>query len=137
MRAVIADAGSLRVGEVDEPTPGSGHVLARPVASGICGSDLHTLHVQADAPELLPPLVFGHEFCAEILDHGPVTSGRLPVGSLVVSVPFVDGPMGPELVGLTPNYPGGFAERFVLQESRLLAVPNGLDADRADAPDAG
>lgn len=131
MRAVIADTGVLRVDELDEPVMGPGHVLARPVACGICGSDLHALHVQAEAPADLPPMVFGHEFCAEILDHGPGTEHRFPVGSLVCSVPFVDGPAGPELVGLTPNFPGGLAERFLLQESRLLAVPNGLDADRA------
>jgi threonine dehydrogenase-like Zn-dependent dehydrogenase len=87
--------------------------------------------VQADDPEALPPTVLGHEFCAELLEHGPGTDRRLPEGTLVCSVPFIDGPIGPELVGLTPNYPGGFGERILLQERRLLAVPNGLDARRA------
>ncbi|MFV0309088.1 MAG: zinc-binding dehydrogenase [Desertimonas sp.] len=131
MRAVIADAGSLHEGTVEAPTPGAGHVLVRTVACGICGSDLHTLHVQEETPELLPPMVFGHEYCAEVLDYGPGTEGRFDAGTLVCSVPFVDGPNGPELVGLTPNFPGGFSERMLLQESRLLEVPNGLDADRA------
>ena len=131
MRAVVAREGVLDVEEIADPTPGHGHVLARPVSAGICGSDLHALHLQAEDPEQLAPMVFGHEFCAEILDHGPGTHTIHPTGSLVCSVPFLDGPAGPELVGLTPNFPGGFAERILLQESRLILVPNGLDAARA------
>lgn len=128
MRAVMATAGSLDVVDVEDPVPGAGQVLVRPLACGICGSDLHTLHAQQAAPELLPPMVFGHEFCAEILDHGPGTApdGRLASGTLVCSIPFVTGPTGPELVGLTPNFPGGFAERILLDEHRLLPVPDGL-----------
>lgn len=131
MRAVVARAGVLRVDEIDAPVPRAGQVLARPVASGICGSDLHALDMQAEDPEQLPPLVFGHEFCAEIVEHGPDTDRRLPSGTLVCSVPFIDGDEGPELLGFTPNYPGGFAELMVLQEHRLLAVPNGLSAEHA------
>lgn len=126
MRAVMATAGELDVVDVDEPLPAAGQVLVRPVACGICGSDLHTLHAQRAAPELLPPMVFGHEFCCEILDHGPDTARRLAAGSLVCSIPFVTGPIGPELVGLTPSFPGAFAERILLDEHRLLPVPNGL-----------
>ena len=131
MRAVVARTGSLAVEDVVEPEAGAGQVLARPVATGICGSDLHTLDAQADNPDELPAMVFGHEFCSEILELGPGTEGRFPVGTLVCSVPFVEGAEGPELVGLTPNFPGGFAERMVLQEHRLLAVPNGLAASSA------
>ena len=79
MRAVVAAAGSLHVEDVADPVPGEGHVLVQPVASGICGSDLHTLHAQADDPGALPPMVLGHEFCAEILDHGPGTDATLPM----------------------------------------------------------
>ena len=80
MRAVTARNGALFVETVDEPVPGEGQVLARPVASGICGSDLHALHVQAEDPDALPPTVLGHEFCAEILEHGPGTDRRLAPG---------------------------------------------------------
>lgn len=131
MRAVVADTGRLSLREVDAPVPTAGQVLVRPVGTGICGSDVHALQVQAEDPAAVPAMVLGHEFCAEILDYGPGTERRLPTGTLVCSVPFVDGPDGPELVGLSPNFPGGFAEAMVLQEHRLLAVPNGLDAARA------
>ncbi len=131
MRAVVADAGRLSVEEIDAPSPGAGQVLVRPIATGICGSDLHVVDVQAEDPVAHPPMVLGHEFCAEVLDHGPGTTGAPPAGTLVCSVPFVDGPLGPELVGLSANYPGGFAEHMVLQASRLLPVPEGVDAARA------
>jgi 2-desacetyl-2-hydroxyethyl bacteriochlorophyllide A dehydrogenase len=106
-------------------------VLVRPIATGICGSDLHVLDVQVEDPEAYPAMVLGHEFCAEVLDAGPGTSGAPKAGTLVCSVPFIDGPLGPELVGLTPNFPGGFAELMVLQAARLLPVPDGLDPARA------
>ena len=89
------------------------------------------MEVQAEDPVTYPPMVLGHEFCTEVLDFGSGTTRAVPTGTLVCSMPFVDGPLGPELVGLSPNFPGGFAERMVLQEHRLLAVPNGLDAARA------
>jgi 2-desacetyl-2-hydroxyethyl bacteriochlorophyllide A dehydrogenase len=131
VRAVVAREGALHVEAVDEPAPGPGQVLVRPVATGICGSDLHALDAQGEDPEALPPMVFGHEFCAEVLDHGPGSNRHVPVGALVCSVPFVEGAEGPELVGLTPNFPGGFSERMLLQQHRLLVVPNGLAATSA------
>ena len=104
MRAVVARSGTLHIETVDDRTPSTGQVLVRSLTNGICGSDLHVLHVQRADPEVLPAMILGHEFCAEILDHGPATSRRLPAGTLVCSVPFVDGPRGPELVGLSPNF---------------------------------
>ncbi|MFM5923257.1 MAG: zinc-binding dehydrogenase, partial [Novosphingobium sp.] len=110
---------------------------------GICGSDLHALHHldhmidltrKAGGMENLDPkqdVVFGHEFCAEVLDYGPGCTGVIKPGTGVVSVPAAFGPQGGELVGYSNRFPGGFAERMVLTEAMLLAVPNGLDADRA------
>lgn len=131
MRAVYARNGLLTVEEIAEPVPGEGHVLVRPAYTGICGSDLHALQLQAEDPVAVPSMVFGHEFCAEVLDYGPGTAKKFAKGSLVCSVPFIDGPEGPELVGLTPNFVGGYAERMLLQEHRLIPVPNGLSAQRA------
>ena len=131
MQAAVAARGSLTVEHVEEPTPGQGQVLVASRAAGICGSDLHLLDLQRSTPDLVPPIVLGHEFCAELLEAGPATEGKLKPGTLVCSVPFVDGPAGPELVGLSWTYPGALGERFVLQERRLVEVPHGLDARRA------
>jgi threonine dehydrogenase-like Zn-dependent dehydrogenase len=132
--------------EVDReaPLPGEGQVLVATHACGICGSDLHALKgleasLKANSGEnssgTIDPsrdLVMGHEFCGEILDHGPGCSKRLRVGTRVVSVPFVYGPEGKqELVGFSTRFPGGFGERMLLTEKTLLEVPNGLSSEFA------
>lgn len=142
MRAVVTRGGSLVIDEVDDPSPGSGHVLARSLSAGICGSDLHALadfpHFtglmdRVGVPVLDPTLdtVFGHEFCAEIVDYGPDTTRTLPVGTRVCSVPLIFGPSGVEQVGYSNTYPGGLAERLLLQEMLLLPVPEALETDLA------
>ena len=41
MRAAIFRNGEIVVDEMSEPKPGSGMVLVKSLACGICGSDLH------------------------------------------------------------------------------------------------
>ncbi|HUY65314.1 MAG TPA: zinc-binding dehydrogenase [Acidimicrobiales bacterium] len=138
MRAAVIRDGELVVGEVPDPSPGSGHVVVRSLAAGICGSDLHasadfahftTLMASAGVPALDPTLdtVFGHEFCAEVVEHGPDTAGALPVGTRVCSVPVIVGSNGVEQIGYSNTYPGALAEHLVLQEMLLLPVPDSLD----------
>lgn len=122
MKAVVTQRGSVSVGEVAEPVPGPGQVLVAPLACGICGSDLHLVESQAAMPDLLPAIVLGHEFVGELLDYGPDTERRIPLGMPVTSVPYLDTGDGPQLVGLSPAVTGGLAERLVLQERRLLPV---------------
>ena len=43
MRAAVMRNAQLVVDTVPEPVPGSGEVLVRTLACGICGSDLHAL----------------------------------------------------------------------------------------------
>ena len=86
-RALRAHSGEIAFpgGRIDptDPTPEAGEVLVKTLACGICGSDLHMADHCHDAlaglrkgrvPVAFEPeqgVVFGHEFCAEILDHGP------------------------------------------------------------------
>ncbi len=138
MRAAVIRGGELVVGQVPDPSPASGHVVVRSLAAGICGSDLHasadfahfaTMMASAGVPALDPRLdtVFGHEFCAEVVEHGPGTAGVLPVGTRVCSVPVVVGSHGVEQIGYSNTYPGALAEHMVLQEMLLLPVPDSLD----------
>jgi len=143
MRAAVARIGGLAVVDVAEPEPGPGQVLVRTLACGICGSDLHAaadlrrfadLTAAVGGPGGLDPeqgVVFGHEFCAEVLGFGPDTQGELAAGTRVCSVPIVLGPSGPEGIGYSNRYPGGLAERMVLQEALLLRVPDALAAEHA------
>jgi threonine dehydrogenase-like Zn-dependent dehydrogenase len=81
--------------------------------------------------DLSRDVVMGHEFCAEILDHGPDTAKSLARGTRVCSMPIAFGPKGFGAVGYSNDYPGGYGERMVLNEMLLLPVPNGLATDRA------
>jgi threonine dehydrogenase-like Zn-dependent dehydrogenase len=142
MRAAVTRGGKLVVGEVDDVAPGPGHVVARSLSAGICGSDLHALADFAHFTGLMDSVgvpainptddcVFGHEFCAEIVEHGPDTSRTLPVGTRVCSVPIIVGPSGVEQIGYSNHFPGALAEYIALQELLLLPVPESLETDLA------
>jgi threonine dehydrogenase-like Zn-dependent dehydrogenase len=143
VRAVVARQAGLEVAQIEAPAPGSGHVLVRPLACGICGSDLHAAQDLAHFSELSgkvgmpnPPdpvrgVVFGHEFCAEIVEHGPDTTKALPVGTRVCSVPTVLAPTGVEAIGYSNVYPGALSELMVLQEMLLLPVPDNVSTEVA------
>jgi threonine dehydrogenase-like Zn-dependent dehydrogenase len=143
VRAAITTGDRLEIRDVEDPEPGPGQVLVRSVACGICGSDLHALrHMsrfadlvrRSGASSTLQPgseVIFGHEMCAEVLDYGPGSEHPLPIGSLVCSIPILLGERGPEPLGYSDRFPGGLAERMLLQEMFLLPVPEGLDAVQA------
>jgi 2-desacetyl-2-hydroxyethyl bacteriochlorophyllide A dehydrogenase len=144
MRAVVRRNRKLVCDEIAELEPAAGQVLVRTLACGICGSDLHALHHmehmialgrRAGNPDNgfdpAADTVFGHEFCAEILDHGPGSSKALKAGTRVVSVPATITPGGMELLGFSNRLPGGFAERMLLSEALVLEVPNGLSTEHA------
>ena len=51
--------------------PGPHEVLVRVLAASICGTDLHIYNWDEwAAGRLHPPLIFGHEFCGEIIEKG-------------------------------------------------------------------
>jgi threonine 3-dehydrogenase len=57
---------------VDVPRPGPREVLVKVLAASICGTDLHIYNWDDwAAGRLHPPMIFGHEFCGEIVECGP------------------------------------------------------------------
>jgi threonine dehydrogenase-like Zn-dependent dehydrogenase len=134
---------ALVVADVPAPEPGPGDVLVRTLACGICGSDLHALkHAErfvetarrggnAFVMDLGRDVVMGHEFCAEIVEHGPGTTRRLPVSTRVCSRPTLMRPTGPQSIGYSNDNPGGYGEYMRLSEALLLPVPNGLPTEHA------
>jgi threonine dehydrogenase-like Zn-dependent dehydrogenase len=144
MKAVIRRDKRLVCDEIADLRPGEGQVLVKTLACGICGSDLHALHHmehmidlsrRAGAPDNgfdpAADTVFGHEFCAEILDHGPGSPKTLKAGARVVSVPLAFNNGAVEALGFSNRLPGGFAEQMLLSEAMILEVPNGLPTDKA------
>jgi threonine dehydrogenase-like Zn-dependent dehydrogenase len=125
------------------PTPGPGQVLCKTLVCGICGSDLHALDHYDHIIEITEQMggvsgfrrgrdtVFGHEFCCEIIEHGPGAERRFKSGTRVVSMPALLTPSGPEAVGLSSLTPGGFAQNLLLTEALLHEVPNGLSSEHA------
>src|ERR671922_1102328 len=143
MRAAVMRDRKLVVADVAVPEPGPGEVLVRTLACGICGSDLHALK-HADAfvatarcagnprvMDLTRDVVMGHEFCAEIVEHGPSTTRALAVGTRVCSRPVLMRDTGPQTIGYSNDHPGGYGEYMRLTEALLLPVPPGLPADHA------
>jgi (R,R)-butanediol dehydrogenase / meso-butanediol dehydrogenase / diacetyl reductase len=132
-----------RLVEVDRPAvePAAGQVLVRVAYCGICGSDLHF----RDVPELFPAgTVPGHELSGRIAALGPGVDGW-GVGDRVSVLPFAQcGECGlcrsgneqvcphavPNGVGLGTGRPGAYAERLVVDEPMLFALPDSVD-DRA------
>ena len=143
MRAAIFRGGEIVADTLPEPKPAAGQVLVKTLACGICGSDLHarkhaarivemTRHFPGRKPmDLSRDVVFGHEFCCEIIDYGPSTQRRLRAGSRVCSIPALVTPTGLLSIGYSNDNIGGYAERMLLSEPLLLEVPNGLAAEHA------
>ena len=142
MRAVrVAEDRRLVAFELVVDGPGLGQALLDVAYCGICGSDLHFREV----PELFPPgTVPGHEFSARIAALGAGVSGWT-VGDRVCVLPFAqcgqceiclagEEQVCPQAVsrgvGLGTGRPGGYAERVVVDERMLFALPDSVD-DRA------
>src|SRR5262245_116418 len=143
MRAAIFRKGEIVVGDVADPRPGPGQVLVKTLACGICGTDLHArMHAEkmVEMSRYLPwrkpmdlsrDVVFGHEFCCEVLECGPGTSGNLKPGTRVVSIPrlIVDGRV--EGIGYSNENVGAYAERMLLSEELALRVPDHVATETA------
>lgn len=133
MRALIFRNSSLVVGDLPDPEPDEGQVLVKTLAAGICGSDVHIRDLAVKAPPGSFPseVVWGHEFCCELLGYGPETEQKLKPGTRVCSVPIAYSSRGTSMLGVAPERPGGFAERMVLNESMLVPVPDGMPTEHA------
>ncbi len=143
MRAVVMLNHELTVEDIPVPEPGPGEVLVKTLACGICGSDLHALKHTEKLVEvsersngvfnmdLSRGIVMGHEFCFEVVEHGPNTDRTLKAGTRAVSMPVLIRPTGVETVGYSNDNPGGYGEYMRLSEKLLLEVPNGLPTHKA------
>jgi len=143
VRAVVCRDGRLAVRERPEPEPGEGQVLIAVERCGICGSDLHALAhcdhwqklmVRTGYPHFMrsdQDVVFGHEFCGTVLDHGPGCRRKVKTGTRVVAVPVLKRGEAIDMLGFSGRSAGAYAERMLVQESVMFPVPGGLPADIA------
>ena len=143
MRAVVCSNAELEVADRPEPVPGRGQVRIEVLRCGICGSDLHARRGCDAWAELASRvgydrfarsderIVFGHEFCGEVAEHGPRCRKGSPAGTRVVALPLLRGGGGVDTVGLSVHAPGAYAEQVLVEESLMMPVPNGLGSDVA------
>jgi threonine dehydrogenase-like Zn-dependent dehydrogenase len=143
VRAVVCTRGQLEVVERDAPDPGAGQVRIEVLRCGICGSDLHARDGCDEWAEMAAragyerfarsdqAIVFGHEFCGELAEHGPRCRRKIKAGTHVVALPLLRWAQGVDTIGLSLHAPGAYAEQTLVQESLMLAVPNGLAPDIA------
>ena len=133
----------LEVVDQPTPTPEKGQLLLDVARCGICGSDLHARYhcdeladVAAEtgydgAMRSHQQVVFGHEFCGEVLDHGPGTRKSPKPGTLVVSLPLLRRGKSFHPTGLSAHAPGAYAEQVLVEQSLAFPVPNGLPTEIA------
>lgn len=143
MKAVSCERGILSVIDLPEPRPVEGQLVLDVRACGICGSDLHAKDHADDLTGVMAKVgypdfmrtdtatVMGHEFAGVITQRGPKTPKKLREGMTVVSFPLVRVQGKPQLTGLSPLAPGGYAERVLVEASLTFPVPNGLPSDMA------
>ena len=143
MKAVVCKDAQLTVADRPDPVPGKGQAVLRVLRCGICGSDLHMRTHCDHMGELMgrmgyarPPragheIVFGHEFCGEVLDHGPGSAKKIRVGTMVCALPMIRRSGAVQAIGLDENAPGAYAERVLVEEALAVPVPNGLPPEKA------
>jgi threonine dehydrogenase-like Zn-dependent dehydrogenase len=143
MKAVTCTNAKLEVVEQPTPTPAKGQLLIDVLRCGICGSDLHARNHCDELAEVLnetgypdfmrstQSVVFGHEFCGKVIDHGPKTRKAPKAGTPVVALPLLRRGKDVHTVGLSAKAPGAYAERLVVEQSLALPVPNGLPVEHA------
>lgn len=131
MKAWLLDEvhGALRHDDVTTPTPGPGQVLVKVKASGLCHSDVG--YMEGVIPITIPlPVILGHEASGtiEALGEG-VTAWS--IGDAVASAISPD-----DAPGVSRD--GAYAEYIIVNESKLIRLPDGMDwAQAAAATDAG
>jgi threonine dehydrogenase-like Zn-dependent dehydrogenase len=143
MKAVVCEKGELAVADLNDPEPATGQVLLSVLRCGICGSDLHARHHADQQADVLAEagydgfmrsherVVFGHEFCGELMDYGPGCRSKIARGAPVVALPLRRAGDEMHAIGLSASAPGAYAEQVLAEEALMFEVPNGIGPELA------
>jgi len=135
---------------VPDPVPGPGEVVVRVEAAGVCGSDVAryvwTRNYEAGAAKSMTddlPRILGHEFAGTVVETGPDVR-RVTVGDRV----GIQNVLGcdrceacrrgmpnvcAERRTIGVHRDGGYAERCVVPEANITAMPEGMSFHLAAA----
>jgi alcohol dehydrogenase, propanol-preferring len=126
---------TLRLDQIDDPTPGQGEVLVRIHAAGVCGTDLHILDGMIKPDPY--PMTLGHEAAGVVEATGAGVSLQ-PGTTVAIYNKIFCGRCEECLRGRTNicdnepeqlgfNRDGGDAEYAVVPEQNAVPVPDGVD----------
>jgi putative PIG3 family NAD(P)H quinone oxidoreductase len=120
MRAIVFEgtggAEVMRLVQRDDPVPGSGQVLVGVTHAGLNPADLHQRAGNYPAPPGSPPDIPGLEIAGEVLACGAAVTSWRP---------------GDRVFGIVGG--GGQADRVVVHERHVVAVPDSLTLEQAAA----
>lgn len=115
----------MRLETVDVPQPGEGDVLLKVRASGICGSDARS-YFNGIEERYKIPIIFGHEYTAEVFSTGDKVRDFKPGERVVVAPIFGCGKceycvsgrehICPDIVVIGCTFDGAFAEYVRIPE---------------------
>jgi Zn-dependent alcohol dehydrogenase len=84
VRAILVDRpGEIAIAELERPVPGSGELLIRLAATGVCHTDLTVLQGKFPIPM---PVVLGHEGAGVVEELGPDVEGYEPGDHVILSI---------------------------------------------------
>ncbi|MDX2005569.1 MAG: alcohol dehydrogenase catalytic domain-containing protein [Meiothermus sp.] len=137
MRTLISSPHRIAWIDAPEPSLGAGEVLLKPLAVGVCGSDLHVFEGQH--PFVGYPVYPGHEVAARVVETGPGVDAAWR-GALVALEPSITCGDCAACRGGRYNIceslqvmgfqaPGAMAEAFVTRPRFLHRLPEGFDAE--------
>jgi len=141
MRAVVKRLRrpGAEIEEVETPRAGKGEVVAKMAAASICGTDVHIWDWNHWAEKRVKklPIIFGHEFCGEVVDVGDGV-GSVAEGDMVsAETHIVDGTCYQCMTGrrhicrdlriLGVDMDGVFAEYVRMPEMNARRLPKGMN----------
>ena len=117
----------LELVELPAPEPGSGEILIRVAACGVCHTELDEIEGRAAPPRL--PVVPGHEVVGRVAATGPDASklavgDRVGVGWIHASSGAPDENLSPAFRATGRDVDGGYAEFMTVGEDYACIVPD-------------
>lgn len=129
----------LRIEEVTTPKPGSGEVLVKVAACGMCRTDLE--YLKESPPPKTPPIILGHEPSGTIAKVGAGVKGVKPGQRVLVafSIPCRkcqycrrgEENLCPDTVVIGADRDGAFAEYVVAPATAVHSLPDSLPLEES------
>ena len=136
MRALVYNGPwDMTLQDLPQPRPGSGEVLLRIKAVGICGSDVHGF--TGESGRRAPGMVMGHEAVGEVVDAGNgIDCSKIGELAAVFNIIAETAPTAEEgdpsflarkVIGVNLAKRGAMAEYLAIPAENALPLPDGVE----------